>query len=176
MGSYGRERQLGFPAGGRGSKDHRDPNHISKTVLSTVHFGPALPSPWRSRENGIRGDTPNIGGHMGGFLQWREWKSLQAGEPEALEDLAGVGWPAPHIRTSQRKIRGTVHSGQLFRPKRTEFITPQPLQSLFSWAEFMTEQQVKPKGRSRKAEPSYPSLFDWALSLEQKREAQAARP
>ena len=52
----------------------------------------------------------------------------------------------------------------------------QPLQSLFSWAEFMTEQQVKPKGRSRKAEPSYPSLFDWALSLEQKREAQAARP
>ncbi len=40
----------------------------------------------------------------------------------------------------------------------------------------MTEQQVKPKGRSRKAEPSYPSLFDWALSLEQKREAQAARP
>ena len=36
----------------------------------------------------------------------------------------------------------------------------------------MTEQPVKPKGRSRKAEPS--SLFDWALSLE--REAQAAGP
>ena len=46
-------------------------------------LGPALPPPWRSRENGILADTPNIGGHMGGFLQWREWKSLQAGEPEA---------------------------------------------------------------------------------------------
>ena len=25
----------------RRAKDHRDPNRISKTVLSTVHFGPA---------------------------------------------------------------------------------------------------------------------------------------
>ena len=28
------------PRKGRGAKDHRDPNHISKMVLSIVHFGP----------------------------------------------------------------------------------------------------------------------------------------
>ena len=33
-------------------------------------------------------------------------------------------------------------------------------QSLFSWAEFMAEEPVKPKGRSRKPQPSTPSLFE----------------
>ena len=47
---------------------------------------------------------------------------------------------------------------------------PEPQQSLFSWAEFMVEEPVKPKGRSRKAKPAPPSLFDWALTLEQERE------
>ena len=47
---------------------------------------------------------------------------------------------------------------------------PEPQQSLFSWAEFMAEEPVKPKGRSRKPQPSSPSLFDWALTLEQERE------
>ena len=36
--------------------------------------------------------------------------------------------------------------------------------SLFSWAEFMAEEPVKPKGRSRKARAPSLSLFDWALS------------
>ena len=43
-------------------------------------------------------------------------------------------------------------------------------QSLFSWAQFMAEDLVKPKARSRKPKGSSPSLFDWALSLEQARE------
>ena len=43
-------------------------------------------------------------------------------------------------------------------------------QSLFSWAQFMAEELVKPKARSRKPKGSSPSLFDWALSLEQERE------
>ena len=43
-------------------------------------------------------------------------------------------------------------------------------QSLFSWAQFMAEERVKPKARSRKPKGSSPSLFDWALSLEQERE------
>ena len=47
---------------------------------------------------------------------------------------------------------------------------PEPQQSLFSWAEFMAEEPAKPKGRSRKPQPSSPSLFDWALELEQERE------
>ena len=43
-------------------------------------------------------------------------------------------------------------------------------QSMFSWAEFLAEEPVKPKGRSRKVQPATASLFDWALTLEQERE------
>ena len=46
---------------------------------------------------------------------------------------------------------------------------PEPQQSLFSWAEFMAEEPVKPTGRSRKPKPATTSLFEWALSLEQER-------
>ena len=43
---------------------------------------------------------------------------------------------------------------------------PEPQKALFSWAEFMTEEPVKPKGRSRKPQPASASLFEWALSFE----------
>ena len=43
-------------------------------------------------------------------------------------------------------------------------------QTLFSWAEFMAEEPVKPKGRSRKPQPATLSMFEWALTLEQERE------
>ena len=42
---------------------------------------------------------------------------------------------------------------------------PEPQKALFSWAEFMTEEPVKPKGRSRKPQPASASLFEWALSI-----------
>ena len=47
---------------------------------------------------------------------------------------------------------------------------PEPQQSLFSWAEFMAEEPVKPKGHSRKAQPATLSMFEWALTVEQERE------
>ena len=43
-------------------------------------------------------------------------------------------------------------------------------QSLFSWAEFLAEEPVKPRGRNGKAKPAAASLFDWALEKEQERE------
>ncbi len=46
-----------------------------------------------------------------------------------------------------------------------------PPLSLFSWAEFMAAEQVKPRRRSRKPQPTSPSLFEWALTLEREREA-----
>ena len=48
----------------------------------------------------------------------------------------------------------------------------EPQQSLFSWAEFMAEEPVKPRRRKRKAKPATTSLFEWALSLEKEREAE----
>ncbi len=40
-------------------------------------------------------------------------------------------------------------------------------QSPFSWAEFLADQPDEPKPGGRNARPSGPSLFDWALELEQ---------
>ena len=43
-------------------------------------------------------------------------------------------------------------------------------QSLFSWAEFLTEEPVKSRGRNGKSKPAATSLFQWALDQEQERE------
>ena len=45
---------------------------------------------------------------------------------------------------------------------------PEPQQSLFSWAEFMAEEPVKPRGRKTHA-PSL-SLFEWAVGQEREEE------
>ena len=45
-----------------------------------------------------------------------------------------------------------------------------PQQSLFSWAEFMAVELVKPRGRRRKPQPATLSMFEWAMTLEQQRE------
>ena len=58
------------------------------------------------------------------------------------------------------EVNGNGHSDE----------APEPQQSLFSWAEFMAEEPVKPKGRSRKPQPAATSLFEWALEMEQEKE------
>ena len=47
--------------------------------------------------------------------------------------------------------------------------SPEAQQSLFSWAEFMAEEPVKPK-RNRKPRPATLSMFEWAMTLEEQRE------
>ena len=47
---------------------------------------------------------------------------------------------------------------------------PEPQQSLFSWAEFMAEEPVKPRGRTSKPQPATLSMFEWAVEMEQERE------
>ena len=44
---------------------------------------------------------------------------------------------------------------------------PEPQQSLFSWAEFMTEDPVKTR---KGTQPATLSMFEWAMSMEQERE------
>ena len=43
-------------------------------------------------------------------------------------------------------------------------------QSLFSWAEFLSEESARPNGRKGKSQPAATSLFQWALDKEQERE------
>ena len=46
----------------------------------------------------------------------------------------------------------------------------EPQRTLFSWAEFMAEEPVKPKGRGRKPQPATLSMFEWAMELEREKE------
>ena len=48
--------------------------------------------------------------------------------------------------------------------------TPEPQQSLFSWAEFMAEEPVKPRGRRSKPQPASLSMFEWAMEQEREEE------
>ena len=48
----------------------------------------------------------------------------------------------------------------------------EPQRTLFSWAEFMAEGPVKPRGRRRKPQPATLSMSEWALTLEQEREVE----
>ena len=47
---------------------------------------------------------------------------------------------------------------------------PEPQQSLISWAEFMAEEAVKPKGRGGKTQAPSLSLFAWAVEQEREEE------
>ena len=50
----------------------------------------------------------------------------------------------------------------------------EPERLLFSWAEFMAEETVKPKRRRRKPQPATVSMFEWAVELERERETVGA--
>ena len=101
------------------------------------------------------------------FAQARDAEA--AGEEYLVDD----GWKAVDVESEAVEVNGNgigpsvelVLGGNGHHDK-----APEPQQTLFSWAEFMAEEPVKPKGRSRKPQPATPSLFDWALSLEQDRE------
>ena len=47
---------------------------------------------------------------------------------------------------------------------------PEPQQSLFSWAEFMAEEPVRPKRRNGKPQPASLSMFEWAMEQEREKE------
>ena len=100
------------------------------------------------------------------FLVDDGWKVVEV-EPEAAP-ANGNGHHADGIRPTVELVLDTGHHANGNGHAAVE--VPEPQQSLFSWAEFMAEEPVKPKGRSRKAKPAPPSLFDWALTLEQERE------
>ena len=95
------------------------------------------------------------------FLVDDGWKVVEV-EPEAVE-VNGNGTNGHHangIGPTVELVLANAHHDE----------APEPQQSLFSWAEFMAEEPVKPKGRGRKPQPAATSLFEWALSLERERE------
>ena len=97
------------------------------------------------------------------------WKIVEV-EPEAVavnslprtgygghDDLFGIG---PTVELTPVNGNGNGHHDE----------AEEPQQSLFSWAEFMAEEPVKPKRRNGKPQPASMSIFEWAMELEQERE------
>ena len=114
----------------------------------------------------------------------------QARDAEAVaeEYLVDDGWKAPEPKVVEVHANGANGNGNNANGVGPSFEllpggngyhhdeAPEPQQSLFSWAEFMAEEPAKHKGRGRKAKPAPPSLFDWALELEQEREEETVGP
>ncbi len=87
-------------------------------------------------------------------------------ESEAEELLVDGGWKVVEIEPEMVSTNGNG-SGNGHKEEAEE-----PQRSLFSWAEFMAVERVKPKRRRRKPQPATISMFEWALTLEQEREAE----
>ena len=77
-------------------------------------------------------------------------------------------------RSSLSRANGNGHANGNGTNGHHEDEAPEPQQSLFSWAEFMAEEPVKPK-RNRKPQPASLSMFEWAMTLEEQREKEAGR-
>ena len=108
-------------------------------------------------------------------------------EASAEELLVDDGWKAVEIELETVAVNGNGHHDAIGIVPTVELApvtghapasgnghheeAEEPQQSLFSWAEFMAEEPVKPKRRSRKAQPASMSMFEWALELEQERKA-----
>ena len=122
------------------------------------------------------------------YLVDDDWKVVEV-EPEAVNGnganslprtgYGGNGHHANGIGPTVELVLGSGHHGNRnghapapVNGNGHSDETPEPQQSLFSWAEFMAEEPVKPKGRGRKPQPATLSMFEWALTLEQEREAE----
>jgi len=105
------------------------------------------------------------------------WKAVEV-EPETISvngnghhanghnDLFGVG---PAVEPARVPLNGNGANGH-----HDDGEADGPQQSLFSWAEFMAEEPVKPNRKNGKPQPASMSMFEWALELEKERETVGA--
>ena len=104
------------------------------------------------------------------------WKVVEI-EPETIavngngngnghhDDLFGIGPTVELVPANGRHANGNGNGTN----GHQEDEASEAQQSLFSWAEFMAEEPVKPR-RNRKPQPATISMFEWAMTQEQQRE------
>ena len=99
----------------------------------------------------------------------------QARDAEAVSEelLVDEGWHAVEVEPETVE----VHRNGTGPAEETPWSNgheeaPGTQQSLFSWAEFMAEMPVKRPRKTGKPKPATMSMFEWALSVEEEKEAQ----
>ena len=123
------------------------------------------------------------------YLVDDDWKAVEI-EPEAIavngngaNSLPRTGYggnghhddgigPTVELVLSNGHANGNGHAAIPANGNgRLDDEADEPQQSLFSWAEFMAEEPVKPKGRGgRKTQAPSLSLFEWAVEQEREEE------
>ena len=122
------------------------------------------------------------------YLVDDKWKAVETPprtgcgvEPDAVP-VNGNGHAANGVEPSVELVmgnnghaaNGNGHAAVPVNSNGDQDEAQEPQQSLFSWAEFMAEELVKPKGQGRKPQPAATSLFEWAFTLEKEREEDLA--
>ena len=109
------------------------------------------------------------------------WKPVEV-EPEAVavngnghHDTIGIGPTVELFPANGHRANGNGHApanddGANGHHDEAE----EPQQTLFSWAEFMADEPVKPKRRNGKPQPATISMFEWALEQEKEEEPVSA--
>ena len=116
------------------------------------------------------------------------WKLVEA-EPETVavngngangngrHDPFDIGPTVELVPANGRHASGNGHTPAPVNGNGTnghrEDEAPEAQQSLFSWAEFMAEEPVKPK-RNGKPQPATLSMFEWAMEQEREKETVGA--
>ena len=100
----------------------------------------------------------------------------QARDAEALSEelLVDDGWHAVEVEPElvEAHRNGTGHTAVVDVRNGHQDEATETQQTLFSWAEFMAEEPVKPTRGNGKPKPTTLSMFEWALSMELEREAE----
>ena len=103
------------------------------------------------------------------------WKPVEV-EPEAVavngngHHADGIGPTVELVLDDGHHANGNGHGHAAVPVNGDRDEASEPQQTLFSWAEFMAEEPVKPKGRKQKPQSATLSMFEWALTVEQERE------
>ena len=85
-------------------------------------------------------------------------------------DAIGIGPTVELVPVNGHKANGNGNAAVTVNGNGHYDEAEEPRQSLFSWAEFMAEEPVKPKGRKSKPQPASLSMFEWALEQEREKE------
>ena len=100
------------------------------------------------------------------------WKVVEV-EPEAVavngnghHEGFDIGPTVELVPASGLHANGNGANGKGHHEEEAD----EPQQMVFSWAEFMAEEPVKPKRRNGKPQAATMSMFEWAAELERERE------